>query len=71
MCYIVVEVDGHLRSAIDEKGKPNKYGRPKLFKTRKDAEKWVERKSYPGMSWRYEIVPSEYEGTGGFTHANR
>ena len=68
MSFIIVEVDGWLRSAIDEKGKPNKYGKPKLFKTREDAEKWVERRSYPGMSWKYEIVPSDLEGTGGVCH---
>ena len=68
MSFIIVEVDGWLRSAIDEKGKPNKYGKPKLFKTREDAEKWVEKRSYQGMSWRYEIVHSELEGTGGVCH---
>lgn len=57
--FCVVEVDGFIRSCIDEKGKPNKYGKPKLFKTKKEAEKWIERSSYPGMSWKYEIEEME------------
>lgn len=57
--YIIVEVDGFIRSAIDTKGKPNKYGTPKEFKTRKDAQAWIDKKTYVGMSWHYEIVKKE------------
>lgn len=53
--YIIVEVDGFIRSAIDKTGKANKYGEPKLFKTKKDAQKWIDRRSYDGMSFHYEI----------------
>lgn len=48
-------VDGFFRAAIDVKGKPNKYGKPKDFETKEDAEKWIKKHSYNGMSWKYEI----------------
>ena len=53
--YKIIEVDNGIRSQIDIKGKPNKYGEPKLFKTVKDAQKWIDRWTYKGMSWHYEI----------------
>ena len=57
--FHVCMVDGFLRSAIDDKGKPNKYGKPKDFKTKEEAKKWIKKHSYNGMSWKYEI----YEDT--------
>ena len=57
--FHVCMIDGFIRSAIDVKGKPNKYGKPKDFKTKEDAEKWIKENSYKGMSWKYEI----YEDT--------
>ena len=48
-------VDRFFRAAIDVKGKPNKYGKPKDFETKEDAEKWIKKHSYNGMSWKYEI----------------
>ena len=54
--YRVVEVDGFIRSCIDVTGKPNKYGKPKIFSTRKSAEEWIKKRSYKGMSFHYEIV---------------
>ena len=57
--FHVCMVDGFLRSAIDVKGKPNKYGKPKDFETKEEAEKWIKKHSYNGMSWKYEI----YEDT--------
>lgn len=53
--FVIVKVDGKLRAIIDTHGEPNKYGKPKEFKNRKEAEKWVERKSYGGMSYKYVI----------------
>lgn len=53
--YIIIKVDGKLRNAIDIKGQPNKYGQPKEFKTRKQAQAWIDKKSYYGMSFKYEI----------------
>ena len=53
--YKVVKVNGYSREAIDTKGKPNKYGEPKLF-TLKEAENFVKRNTYTGMSFKYEIV---------------
>ena len=41
LMYYIVEVDGKLRQIIDTKGKANKYGDAKLFKTRKEAEAWT------------------------------
>jgi len=36
-------------------GKPNLYGTPKDFKTKKAAQEWIDKNSYPGMSIKYEI----------------
>lgn len=61
--YYIVEVDGFIRSQIDVKGNPNKYGKKKLFKTKKAAEEWINKRSYKGMSFKYEIrSQSESEG---------
>ena len=48
-------VDGAYRAAIDVKGKPNEYGKPKDFETKTEAESWIKKHSYKGMSWKYEI----------------
>ena len=48
-------VDRAFRALIDVKGKPNKYGIPKVFETKDEAELWIKKHSYKGMSWRYEI----------------
>lgn len=53
--YKVVKVKGWVRQQICTDGKPDKYGDPKLFRTRREAQKWVSEKSYKGMSFRYEI----------------
>lgn len=55
MKYIIIEVDGILRSIINNKGKADKYGDAKLFNTRKAAEKWIDNHSYKGMTFHYEI----------------
>jgi len=55
MAYVVVEVDGIWRAAIDRKGKANKYGEPKIFKSADDAQKWIDRRTYKGVSVHYEI----------------
>ena len=57
--FHVCMVDRFVRSDIDVTGKPNKYGKPKDFKTKEEAEKWIKKHSYNGMSWKYEI----YEDT--------
>lgn len=57
--YKVVKVDSWLRQQICADGKPNKYGKPKLFKTEKEAQKWIDKNSYKGMSYKYEIVKAE------------
>jgi hypothetical protein len=49
-------VDGFIRNCIDVHNKANKYGTPKEFNTKKDAEKWIEIHSYKGMSFHYEII---------------
>ena len=59
MKYKIIEVDGFLRSCIDVNGKANKYGKPKLFEKRADAEKWIEKRSYKGMSFHYEIKEAD------------
>ena len=52
----VVEVYGGVREHIDVKGKPNKYGEPKIFDNSLEALSWIKKHSYSGMSHRYEIV---------------
>ena len=53
--FHVCMVDGAYRAAIDVKGKPNEYGKPKDFETKTEAESWIKKHSYKGMSWKYEI----------------
>ena len=55
MWYIVRVEDGWNRQIIDETGVPNRYGKPKLFKRKKDAQAWVDKKSYAYMTHHYEI----------------
>ena len=57
--YKVVKVDGWLRQQICTDGKASKYGKPKLFKTGKEAQKWIDKESYKGMSYSYEIVKAD------------
>ena len=61
MWYIVyVDPAGHgYRAIIDKTGKPNKYGEKKLFKTKKEAQQWIDRKSYFGMPHYYELKKVE------------
>ena len=33
--YRIVKVDGAIKQSIDKTGVPNRYGEPKLFKTKK------------------------------------
>lgn len=61
--FIIVEVDGIIRSAICKDGKANKYGEPKIFKTLREAQKWIDKHSYAGMSFKYEIVEVNINGT--------
>ena len=53
--YHVCMVDGIIRALIDVKGKPNSYGIPKVFETKAAAELWINKHTYKGMSWKYEI----------------
>lgn len=60
MFYIVyVENDNRYRAIIDKSGKANRYGEALLFKKRKDAEVWIARRTYPFMSYHYEIKEKE------------
>ena len=54
--FKIVEVDGFIRAAICKNGKADKYGEPKLFKTYREAQKWIDKHSYVGMSFKYVIV---------------
>lgn len=54
--YHIVKVDGLWRAAICTDGKPSKYGKPQKFSSYKEAEEWIAKNSYRGMSYRYEIV---------------
>ena len=53
--FRIVEVDGIIRSYICKNNKADKYGTPKNFDTKEAAQKWIERHSYKGMSFKYEI----------------
>lgn len=53
--WYIVEVDGIIRSIIDIHNRANKYGKKKLFPTKKKAQEWVDSHSYKGMSFHYEI----------------
>lgn len=59
MKYNVVEVDGIIRSCICKNNKADKYGIPKDFITIKDAEEWIKRHTYKGMTGKYEIVEKD------------
>lgn len=53
--FKVVYVDGIYRAAIDKTNRINKYGEPCLWKTREEAQHWIDRHSYKGMSFHFEI----------------
>ena len=58
--FRIVEVDGHIKAYICTDNKADKYGTPKDFKTHKDAEAWIERRTRNYTpSWKYEIVEVE------------
>lgn len=54
--FRIIEVDGIIRSCICKNNKADKYGEPKNFETQKDAEEWIKKHTYKGMSHSYEIV---------------
>ena len=53
--YRIIEIDGIIRAYICTNNKADKYGTPKEYKKLKDAKQWIERHSYGGMSFKYEI----------------
>lgn len=53
--FKIVYVDGIYRAAIDIRNRINKYGEPRKWKTRDEAQHWIDRHSYKGMSFHYEI----------------
>ena len=53
--FHICKVEGITRTAIGVKGNPDKYGKPKDFETKADAESWIKKHTYKGMSWKYEI----------------
>lgn len=59
MYKVIKVIDGWSRQQIDITGVPNRYGKPKLFKTKKEAQKWIDKNSYPLMSFCYEIKEME------------
>lgn len=56
MKYKIIEIDGIWRAAICKNNKADKYGVPKIFESKKAAANWIEKHSYKGMSFKYEIV---------------
>lgn len=57
--YIIIEVDGKLRSPINKKGKADRYSDPKTFDTVKECNTWILKHSYTGMSFHFEIKEIE------------
>ena len=53
--WYIVEIEEYLVRQICTNNKPDKYGKRKLFKTKKEAQQWIDRKSFKGMSFKYEI----------------
>ena len=53
--YKIIFVDGIYRASISKQNRVDKYGEPRLWKTKEEAEHWIERHSYKGMSFHYEI----------------
>lgn len=53
--FVIIEVDGLIRSQIGKNGKADKYGEPKLFDTCEAAGKWVDKHNYKGNTARYVI----------------
>jgi hypothetical protein len=51
MKYKIIDVDGKIRTAV-----LNRDGSLKVF-TRKEAKLYIERHSYKGMSFHYEMIP--------------
>ena len=51
MKYKIIDVDGKIREAV-----LNRDGSLKVF-TRKEAKLYIERHSYKGMSFKYEMIP--------------
>lgn len=51
MKYKIVEVDLGMRRAVRDR-----KGNLKIF-TRKEAKLYIERHSYKGMSFKYEMIP--------------
>ena len=51
MKYKIIDADGKIRSAV-----LNRDGSLKVF-TRKEAKLYIERHSYKGMSFHYEMIP--------------
>lgn len=54
--YIIIKIDGRIRTKLETNNKFGKYGTAKLFKSRKEADKWILKHSYNGMSWKYEVL---------------
>lgn len=56
--YIILEVDNGIRTPISVTNKPDRYGVPRLFGTKKAAQNWINKRIYKGMSYHYEIIES-------------
>lgn len=52
--YHIIEVDGKVRRVIDIQNQANSYGTPKEF-THDEAVHWIDRHTYKGMSFHYEM----------------
>lgn len=54
--YIILEVDGKVRSTINNKNLASRYEDPKHFGCLKAAKDWIRKHSYKGMSHSYQVI---------------
>lgn len=58
--YVIIQVDGILRNVVTSKGITKlgytDEGNILIFDEKKNAKEWIERHSYKGMSFKYEIA---------------
>lgn len=57
--FYIVEKDNKLSMPINEKGQPDRYSKPKYFDSVADAQKWISRHTYGGMSMSYEVKEAQ------------
>lgn len=60
MEYMIIEIDGKIRAPINKKGQSSRYEEPKKFDSISKAKQWIEKHTYKGMSYKYEVTTWRY-----------